>query len=150
MDKEVFFSSKIQDWCTPIDFFKRLDDEFHFSLDPAATQKTAKCNKYYTPETDGLKASWAGETVFCNPPYGRDISNWVRKGYEEGQKPNTTVVMLLPARTDTTYFHQYILNGKAQDVRFLKGRLRFTDEDGSFKDAAPFPSVIVVWKGISD
>jgi site-specific DNA-methyltransferase (adenine-specific) len=84
--------------------------------------------------------------VFCNPPYGRHIQDWVRKGYEESQKPGTIVVMLIPARTDTSYFHDYIFNGKADEVRFLRGRLKFTDEDGNAKDAAPFPSAVIVWR----
>lgn len=84
--------------------------------------------------------------MFCNPPYGRAIQDWVRKGYEESQKPGTTVVMLIPARTDTSYFHDYIFHGKADEVRFLRGRLKFTDEDGNTKDAAPFPSAVIVWR----
>lgn len=84
--------------------------------------------------------------MFCNPPYGRTIQDWVRKGYEESQKPGTTVVMLIPARTDTSYFHDYIFHGKADEVRFLRGRLKFTDEDGNTKDAAPFPSAVIVWR----
>lgn len=86
-----------------------------------------------------------GETVFCNPPYGRQIGDWVQKAYEEGQKPDTTVVLLIPARTDTIYFHGYIY-GKAE-IRFLKGRLKFTDEDGNTKDAAPFPSLLAIFRG---
>lgn len=84
--------------------------------------------------------------MFCNPPYGRAIQDWVRKGYEESQKPGTTVVMLIPARTDTSYFHDYIFHGKADEVRFLRGRIKFTDEDGNTKDAAPFPSAVIVWR----
>lgn len=84
--------------------------------------------------------------MFCNPPYGKAISDWVRKGYEESQKPGTVVVMLIPARTDTSYFHDYILHGKADEIRFLRGRLKFTDEDGKTKDAAPFPSVVIIWR----
>lgn len=84
--------------------------------------------------------------MFCNPPYGRQIGDWVQKGYEESQKPGTLVVMLIPSRTDTSYFHDYILHGKADEIRFLRGRLKFTDEDGNAKDAAPFPSAVVVWR----
>lgn len=141
----ALLSSKNLDWCTPQDFFNELDAEFHFTLDAAATEKSAKCSKYFTPETDGLKSSWGGEIVFCNPPYGRQIGDWVRKAYEEGQKPDTTVVLLIPARTDTTYFHDYIY-GKAE-IRFLKGRLKFTDEDGNAKGAAPFPSLLAIFRG---
>ena len=142
----ALLSSKNMDWCTPPDFFAELDREFHFDLDPAATDKSAKCARYYTPADDGLSKDWGGCRVFCNPPYGRHIHKWVRKAYEESRKPGTVVVMLIPARTDTTYFHDYIFHGKADEVRFLRGRLKFTDEDGNAKDAAPFPSAVIVWK----
>lgn len=116
---EALLSSKKLDWCTPADFFAELDREFHFNLDPAATDKSAKCAKYFTPADDGLKMDWGGSCVFCNPPYGRQIGDWVRKGYEESQKQGTVVVMLIPARTDTAYFHDYILHGKAAEIRFF-------------------------------
>ena len=103
------------------------------------------CDNYFTPAENGLLQDWGGFRVFCNPPYGRDIGKWVRKGYEESKKPNTLVAMLIPARTDTSYFHEYIFN-QADEIRFLKGRLKFTDEDGNTKDAAPFPSALIVWK----
>ena len=123
--------------------FDKLNEEFHFILDPAATEKTAKCPLYYTPETDGLSQSWnRGGAVFCNPPYDREIGKWVKKAYDESQK-GQTIVLLLPARTDTKYFHDYIY-GKAE-IRFLRGRLRFTDEDGKASDPAPFPSMIVLY-----
>lgn len=141
----ALLSSKNLSWCTPPELFAELDQEFHFDLDPAATDKSAKCAKYYTPADDGLSKDWGGCRVFCNPPYGRHIQEWVRKGYEESQKPGTLVVMLIPARTDTSYFHDYIFGGKAE-VRFLRGRIKFTDEDGNVKDAAPFPSAVVVWR----
>ena len=118
---EALLSSKKMDWCTPADFFADLDQEFYFDLDPAATAKSAKCARYFTPNDDGLKMDWGGSCVFCNPPYGRQIGDWVRKGYEESQKPGTVVVMLIPARTDTAYFHDYILHGKATEIRFLRG-----------------------------
>lgn len=143
---DALLSSKNMSWCTPPDFFKELDQEFHFDLDPAATDKSAKCAKYFTPADDGLSQDWGGSTVFCNPPYGRFIQDWVRKGYEESRKPGTVVVMLIPARTDTSYYHDYIFHGKADEVRFLRGRLKFTDEDGNAKDAAPFPSAVIVWR----
>lgn len=143
----ALLSSKDMNWCTPVDFFKELDQEFHFELDPAATDKSAKCSKYFTPDDDGLLQLWGGYRVFCNPPYGRQIGEWVRKAYNEAQKPDTLVCMLIPARTDTSYWHHYIFNGKADEVRFIKGRLKFTDEDGQAKDAAPFPSALVIWRG---
>ena len=144
---DALLSSKNMSWCTPPDFFAELDQEFHFDLDPAATDKSAKCAKYFTPADDGLSKDWGGGCrVFCNPPYGRFIQDWVRKGYEESRKPGTVVVMLIPARTDTSYYHDYIFHGKADEVRFLRGRLKFTDEDGNAKDAAPFPSAVIVWR----
>lgn len=124
----ALLSSKNMSWCTPPELFTALDQEFHFDLDPAATDKSAKCAKYYTPADDGLS------------------KDWVRKGYEESQKPGTLVVMLIPARTDTSYFHDYIFGGKADEVRFLRGRIKFTDEEGNAKDAAPFPSAVIVWR----
>ena len=127
-------------------FFDALNREFHFTLDAAATAKSAKCPAYYTPETDGLKSPWkvAEGAVFCNPPYGREVGKWVRKAYEEAQG-GATVVLLIPARTDTTYFHDYIY-GKAE-IRFIRGRLRFTDEEGNAYAPAPFPSMVVVYNG---
>ena len=140
---QALLSSKNMNWCTPQDFFDKLDAEFHFALDAAATDKTAKCQRYYTPETDGLSQSWdAGGAVFCNPPYGREIKKWVKKAYEEAEK-GTTIVLLLPARTDTSWFHDY-LYGKAE-IRFLRGRLRFTDADGCAMHPAPFPSMVAVY-----
>ena len=82
----ALLSSKKMDWCTPQDFFDHLNEEFGFVLDAAATDKTAKCPLYYTPETDGLSQSWdRGGAVFCNPPYGREIGKWVKKAYEEAR-----------------------------------------------------------------
>lgn len=108
---KALLSSKNMCWCTPQDFFDKLNEEFSFTLDAAATDKTAKCPLYFTPETDGLKSSWkvaGGGTVFCNPPYGREIGKWVQKAYEEAQA-GTPIVLLIPARTDTSYFHDFML-----------------------------------------
>ncbi len=135
----VMFSSKTDLWETPQQFYDELDREFNFTLDPCATPKNAKCQKYYTVIENGLKQNWQGETVSCNPPYGREIKHWVEKCYKESLKPNTTVVMLIPARTDTAYFHDYIY-GKAE-LRFIRGRLKFSNS----KNSAPFPSMVVVF-----
>ena len=140
MNTSVMFSSQTDLWETPQEFFDKLNAEFGFTLDPCATPENAKCEKYYTKEDDGLKQDWSGETVFCNPPYGRAIKDWVKKCYEESKKENTTVVMLIPARTDTSYFHDYIYN-KAKEIRFIRGRLKF----GNAKNSAPFPSMVVVF-----
>ena len=137
----ALLSSKNMCWCTPQDFFDKLNAEFGFVLDPAATDKTAKCSLYYTPETDGLSQSWdRGGAVFCNPPYGRAIYDWVFKCWRESRKPGTTVVLLIPVRTDTRYFHEFIYR-KAREIRFIRGRLRFGDGTAP----APFPSMVVIF-----
>ena len=136
---DVLFSSKSVVWETPKDLFDKLNAEFHFDLDVCALPENAKCERYYTPEDDGLSQPWNG-VCWCNPPYGRTIGKWVQKAYETFAGGGT-VVMLLPARTDTKWFHEYIYN-KAE-IRFIKGRLKF----GNSKNAAPFPSMIVVFDG---
>ena len=133
----VHFSSKSNEWSTPQDFYDQLDKEFHFSLDVAADAGNAKCARYYTQADDGLAQSWDNTTVFCNPPYGREIGKWVKKA---SQAQGGVVVMLIPARTDTKYFHEYIY--KKAEIRFLKGRLKF----GGSKNSAPFPSMVVVFR----
>lgn len=133
------FSSKSDEWSTPQDFYDKLNNEFHFTLDPCATNENHKSEKYYTLSDDGLNQDWRGETVFVNPPYSK-IKDWVKKCYEEGLKANTMVVMLIPARTDTKYFHEYIYH--QAEIRFIKGRLKF----GGCKNAAPFPSMIVIFR----
>lgn len=136
---KVMFSSANEVWETPQDFFDRLDGEFHFDLDPCATEENHKCERFFTKEQDGLKQNWGGQNVFCNPPYGRGLKQWVKKCYEESQKPDTLVVMLIPARTDTSFFHDYIYH-KAE-IRFIRGRLKF----GGCENAAPFPSMVVIY-----
>jgi site-specific DNA-methyltransferase (adenine-specific) len=146
MDKKtqgIMFSSKSNDWATPQDFYNQLDAEFEFTLDPCASQSSAKCASFYTADDDGLSKDWEGHTVFMNPPYGRKIGNWIQKAYEEGEKSNTRVVALIPARTDTKYWHNYCM--KATEIRFVKGRLKFGQ--GNTKNSAPFPSAVVVFSG---
>ena len=146
MDKTtqgVMFSSKSNDWATPQDFYNQLDAEFGFTLDPCASQASAKCSSFYTADDDGLSKNWEGQTVFMNPPYGRKIGNWIQKAYEEGEKSNTRVVALIPARTDTKYWHNYCM--KATEIRFVKGRLKFGH--GNTKNSAPFPSAVVIFSG---
>ncbi len=134
------FSSNSDEWATPEDFFNMINQEFHFNLDPCATSENHKCEKFFTMEQNGLNMDWGGYRVFCNPPYS-NVAEWVAKCYEEGCKENTLVCMLIPARTDTRYFHDYILN--RSEVRFIKGRLKF----GQSKNPAPFPSMLVVFYG---
>lgn len=140
MINPAMFSSKTDDWATPQELFDALNEEFCFTLDPCASSSNAKCDKFYTKQDNGLSKDWAGERVFCNPPYGREISKWVEKCSIEANNPNTVVVALLPARTDTQYFHRFIY-GKAKEVRFIKGRLKF----GGHSNSAPFPSMIVIF-----
>ena len=137
---DVHYSSKSNEWATPQYLFDKLNSEFNFTLDPCATKENAKFDKYYTVEDDGLIQDWSNDVVFMNPPYGRDIKHWIKKAYEEHMK-GATVVCLIPSRTDTTYWHDYIF-GKASDIRFLRGRLKFGDS----KNSAPFPSAIVVYE----
>lgn len=134
----VHYSSENDTWETPQALFDELDREFGFTLDPCCCHETAKCEKHYTPQEDGLAQSWAGETVFMNPPYGREIGKWIRKAYEEAQR-GAVVVCLIPSRTDTAWWHDYCMKG---EVRFLRGRVRF----GNSKTGAPFPSAIVIFR----
>lgn len=138
MNTNAMFSSKTDLWETPQDFFDKLDAEFHFDLDVCALPENAKCKNYYTPKTDGLSQPWDG-VCWCNPPYGRDVWKWVAAGYA-ASTGGATVVMLLPARTDTRWFHDWIY-GKAE-IRFIRGRLKF----GGCKNSAPFPSMVVIFK----
>lgn len=133
------FSSKSNEWATPVKLFEKLDEEFHFTLDPCATPENAKCKKYYTKADNGLLQDWSGERVFCNSPYGKEIAAWVAKCAEEAKK-GTFVVMLIPARTDTRYFHRYIYHHA--ELRFLPGRVRFNDGP----QGAPFPSMVVIFE----
>ena len=138
--KQGLFSSATDEWATPQDLFDHYDAVYHFNLDPASTDENAKCEKHFTVADDGLHNDWGGYRVWLNPPYGRSIGGWVRKAYEESQKPNTVVVCLLPARTDTAWFHDYCAKG---EIEFIRGRLRF----GGSRWNAPFPSMIVTFGG---
>lgn len=140
MNKEVMFSSATDNWATPQDFFDNLNAEFHFDLDVCADESNHKCDKYYTKEQDGLTMPWTG-IVWCNPPYGREIGLWVRKALF-ASVGGATVVMLIPARTDTKWFHDYIYKRGNVEIRFVRGRLKF----GNSKNSAPFPSMVVVFK----
>lgn len=138
MNADVMFSSKTDLWATPQDFFDKLDAEFHFNLDVCALPENAKCAAFYTPEMDGLSQPWYGN-CWCNPPYGRQVGRWVAKAAQSAAE-GATVVMLLPARTDTAWFHDYIY-GRAE-VRFVRGRLKF----GGSTNSAPFPSMVVIFR----
>ena len=140
MNKELMFSSKKTDWETPQSFFDELDNEFHFTLDPCSNEQNYKCKKHYTEKENGLLQDWSGETVYVNPPYGSEIGKWVKKAFKESLKDNTTVVMLIPARTDTKWFHEYVYHHS--EIRYIKGRLKFVGADYP----APFPSMVVVYR----
>jgi len=133
-------SSKSEDWATPQDFFDLVDEEFHFTLDACASDWNHKCDNYFTKESDGLSKDWSDDVVWMNPPYGREISKWMKKAYESSLE-GAVVVCLVPARTDTAWWHDYAMHG---DIRFLRGRLKFENEDGPM-DAAPFPSALVIF-----
>ena len=136
----VVFSKGTDEWETPRDLFDALDAEFHFTLDACATTENHKCGRYYTPEDNGLSKDWSGECVWVNPPYSK-IGAWVEKCYREGTKDNTIVVALIPSRTDTKYFHKFILH--RCEIRFIRGRLKFNNA----QNPAPFPSMIVIFRG---
>lgn len=141
MNTDVMFSSQTDQWSTPQDFFDKLNEEFHFTLDPCADEFNHKCERYYTKEDDGLFQDWKDEIVFCNPPY-KWISLWVQKCYLHSRNGEGLAVMLIPARTDTKWFHDYIYNKPNVEIRFIKGRLKF----GNSKNSAPFPSMVVVFR----
>lgn len=128
------------EYMTPQDLYEDLDKEFHFNLDPCSTHENAKCEKHYTVEENGLNQDWGGCRVFCNPPYS-NIKSLVEKCYRESQKDHTLVVMLIPARVDTRWFHDFIYN--RAELRFPKGRIRFN----GLKINAPFPVMIVIFRG---
>jgi site-specific DNA-methyltransferase (adenine-specific) len=134
-------SSNTPEWATPQWLFNVLDRVYHFTLDPCSTHENAKCRKHYTREEDGLSQSWAGETVFMNPPYGREIGKWVGKCYADSVSGIGRTVALLPARTDTRWFHDCVYEWAR--IYFIRGRLKFGDGRGS----APFLSMIAVWNG---
>ena len=133
----VHFNSEDHTWETPAGLFKRLDDEFHFDLDVCALPATAKCERFFSPEDDGLSQAWSG-VCWMNPPYGRVIGDWMRKALRESLR-GCTVVCLVPARTDTEWWHEYAIQG---EIRFIRGRLKF----GNAASGAPFPSAVVIFR----
>lgn len=134
MKTETLFSSRTEMWETPQWLFDKYNNVYHFTLDVCATEDNAKCEEYYSPEQDSLKQEWTG-MCWCNPPYGRGIERWIQKAIDS----SAVTVMLLPARTDTKWFHELVLpNAK---VEFIRGRLRF----GGSANNAPFPSLIAVF-----
>ncbi len=138
MNTSVHFSSATAEWPTPQDFFDKCNAEFGpFDLDVCATSENAKCSRYFTKVDDGLSQIWGGR-IWMNPPYGRTIGLWMQKAYESAQSGRAIVVCLVPARTDTAWWHDYAMKGR---IRFIRGRLKF----GGHKNTAPFPSALVVF-----
>ena len=131
-------SSKTDVWATPPETFAALDREFGFTLDVCALPENAKCERYFTPADDGLSRPWEG-VCWMNPPYGRTIARWMAKAVESAAA-GATVVCLVPARTDTAWWHDYAVKG---EIRFLRGRLKF----GGAQQPAPFPSAVVIFRG---
>lgn len=139
--QEVMFSSKSDEWNTPHKLFDKLNQFYKFTLDPCATADNRKCWKYFSQSDDGLIQDWSNEVVFVNPPYS-NVAGWVEKCYNEYKDKGVTSVLLIPARTDTKWFHKYCM--KADLIQFVKGRVKF--ENGASKpNSAPFPSMIVVF-----
>jgi site-specific DNA-methyltransferase (adenine-specific) len=136
------------DWETPPEIFDPLNAEFRFSLDVCATLATTKCISHYSPTDDALSRPWVNacegfkHRCWMNPPYGRQIGKWVKKAYEESSLGGV-VVCLLPARTDTAWWHDYCM--KASEIRYIRGRLKFL-QDGMHMGPAPFPSAIVIFR----
>lgn len=160
MNNDLMFSSKNQQWATRWETFKPLNEKYGFTLDVCSSVGEQKCDRYYTPENDGLTQSWnsSGEIFWCNPPYGREQINWVRKGVED----KATGMFLLPSRTDTKLFHEVIV--PSCRIEFIKGRITFGSDaywawvweqeelngkpNSLYKkygkmNAAPFPSMLV-------
>lgn len=134
---KILFSHKSDEWETPQDLFDKLDQEFHFTLDVCASIYNKKCNKYFTINEDALYQDWSGNNIWCNPPYS-NISSFVKKCSESKE----LCVVLVPARTDTRWFHEYCYNKENVEIRFIKGRLKFNNS----KNSAPFPSMIIIFK----
>lgn len=134
-------TAKTVEWETPIYLFNKLNDEFHFELDAAATPENAKCAKFFTEKENALIQDWTPyKSIFCNPPYGKPVYDFIKKSWQASRK-GSTVVLLVPSRTDVKWFHEFVI--PYAETRFIKGRLKF----GGCKDPAPFPSVIIIFRG---
>ena len=135
---KVHYSSKTNEWETPQELFNRYNEIYHFTLDVCATEENTKCKKFFTKKENGLLQNWSKDICWMNPPYGREISKWIEKAYTESLK-GAIVVCLIPSRTDTIYWHNWIF--PHAKIEFLKGRLKFSNS----KYPAPFPSAIVIY-----
>lgn len=139
MNTKVLFSSNKSDWETPPELFRNIDTEFRFTLDVCATAENTKLPKFFSLADDSLKQDWQPHICWMNPPYGRGISTWIEKAAYSARM-GATVVALLPSRTDTWWFHEWVYN-KAE-TRFLRGRIKFVGA----KHSAPFPSMLVIFR----
>lgn len=135
----IHFSSETHTWETPVDFFNKLNEIYKFDLDACAEHETAKVENYYTKEQDALTKDWLG-SVWCNPPYGKDQIDFIKKALSENKKNGATVVLLIPARPDTKIWQDIIFQN-ASSICFVRGRLKF----GGAKYNAPFPCALVVF-----
>jgi len=144
MISTTLYSSKQNTWETPQNLFDKLNDEFNFTLDVCAEKETAKCENYYTKEDNSLTKDWDQNICWANIPYGRGMYTWIEKIYKQNKIKNTVIVLLIPARTDTKYWHDFVM--KASEIRFIKGRLKF----GGATNSAPFPSAIIVFNNKQD
>ena len=138
MISRTLFSSKSAEWATPQFLFDALDAEFGFDVDVCATAGNAKCKRYFSSAVSGLFQDWHDWVCWMNPPYGRTLAQCMKKAYESARR-GATVVCLVPARTDTDWWHRYAQRG---EVRFLRGRLKF----GDARNSAPFPSAVVIFR----
>lgn len=148
---KVHTSSKSNEWETPQEFFDKYNAIYNFDMDVCATDENHLVDKYWTEEDDSLTKDWGNNVCWMNPPYGRSIKHFIKKAYEESLK-GATVVCLIPSRTDTSWWHDYVMKGK---IEFIRGRLKFINRtfpswraDGNFKvSPAPFPCSVIVFGG---
>jgi len=149
----IHASSKSAEWESPPEIFREYDKDYHFTLDVCANAKNALCKTFFDKSMDGLSQDWGTHVCWMNPPYGREIGKWVRKAFESA-KAGATVVCFLPARTDTRWWHEYVMRG---EIRFLRGRFKLQNrafpsyrDDLSHKTSpAPFPCAMVVFRPMS-
>lgn len=137
----IYVTNNNDEWETPQDLFEEYNKIYNFKLDACASAENKKCNIYFNKENNALLKEWCYSSVWCNPPYSRgNIDKFVKKCFEEWKKYNNNIVLLIPAKTDTLYFHNYIL--PYCKIIFIKGRLRFNNT----KNCAPFPSIICIYE----
>jgi site-specific DNA-methyltransferase (adenine-specific) len=132
------FTSRTEEWETPYHVFSAINAEYQFQVDVCATSENTKCKVYFDKTDDGLQKEWSPYRCWMNPPYGKNISKWMKKAFEESQR-GSLVVCLVPSRTDTKWWHDWVM--RASEIRFISGRISF----GNQKQSAPFPSCIIIY-----